>query len=115
MKSRDIQDHLPIAPRQIVTTHGALELAKQSYGPAYLIAVLMLFRRHLNGDWGHVDNFDSRSNDDALISGYRILAAYTLCPIGCGRAVNGACEPHKVWIITEADRSATTMLLPSEY
>jgi hypothetical protein len=58
--------------------------------------------RHSSGDWGDVDDADKKSNDRALIDGTRILSAYT---------VNGV----KVWIITEADRSVTTVLLPEDY
>ena len=58
--------------------------------------------RHSTCDWGDLCEEDSLLNDDALISGDRILSAY--------KTTKG-----KVWIITEADRSATTILFPSEY
>jgi len=60
-------------------------------------------RRHAQGDWGEVSEHDWQANEDALVGGARILSAY----------VSGTGE--KFWIITEADRSATTMLLPDEY
>jgi hypothetical protein len=62
-----------------------------------------LFDRHITGDWGDLDQDDKNSNDDAVKSGASIFSSYDL--------------PTKatVWIITEADRSATTILLPSEY
>jgi hypothetical protein len=62
-----------------------------------------LFDRHICGDWGDLDQNDKNSNDDALKSGASVFSSYDL--------------PTKatVWIITEADRSATTILLPSEY
>jgi len=59
--------------------------------------------RHSRGDWGDVCDQDSMSNDDALVNQRRILSAYT--------SSNG----KKFWIITEHDRSLTTLLLPQEY
>ena len=60
-------------------------------------------QRHQAGDWGELDNADREANDRALIDGTRILSAY--------RAAKGT----RFWIITEADRSATTVLLPEDY
>lgn len=60
-------------------------------------------RRHERGDWGEVCEEDWRSNDQALAEGARVLSAY--------RSSKGV----KFWVITEWDRSATTVLLPSEY
>ncbi len=61
-------------------------------------------QRHLSGDWGEMDAHDSRLNDAAVRSGEdRIFSAY------CTSA------GEKLWCITEWDRSATTILLPSEY
>jgi hypothetical protein len=59
--------------------------------------------RHLAGDWGELDAHDTAANDRALRLDERIISAYRLS--------NG----EKIWIITEADRSATTIILPSEY
>jgi len=59
--------------------------------------------RHQEGDWGDLGREDKEDNDQAVWMGGRILSAY--------RASTG----EKFWIITEADRSATTVLLPSEY
>ena len=59
--------------------------------------------RHASGDWGDVCPDDKQANDDALKVGARLLSAYHT---GSGQ---------KFWIITEADRSATTVLLPEEY
>ena len=85
-------------PGQVVITPGALDAfitAKEAFDP-YLI-------RHERGDWGDLDADDRRANEHALLHGTRLLSAYTL---GDGT---------KVWIITEADRSSSTILLPSEY
>lgn len=64
-----------------------------------LVAIL----HHHAGDWGDVCPEDRRANELALIEGSRLLSAY--------RSVAGV----KFWIITEADRSATTVLLPEDY
>ncbi|MFZ1399597.1 MAG: hypothetical protein WAS33_22020 [Candidatus Promineifilaceae bacterium] len=64
--------------------------------------------RHAQGDWGdELDAFDKQQNDLAVKEGYRILSAYNV-PIGNG-------ETERIWIITESDRSATTILQPREY
>ena len=83
-------------PGQIVATPGALELAEQG------IDLLSYLQRHLEGDWGDLCPEDKAENDFSLANGYRLLSAYDT---PCG----------KLWIITEADRSATTFLLPDEY
>lgn len=83
---------------QVVATPGALE-ALQDAGqePA------MFLRRHVAGDWGEVPPEDAQENELSVKRGFRILSAYTLN------------TSVKIWIITEADRSATTLLLPDEY
>jgi hypothetical protein len=88
---------------QIVATPGALE-ALQKAGEAASEFV----QRHIRGDWGEVCEEDGQLNAQALIDGSRILSAY--------RTSLG----EKLWVITEAvddsgSRSATTVLLPSEY
>jgi hypothetical protein len=65
--------------------------------------ILRAICRHLNGDWGEVCPDDWVENELSLIEGFRLLSVYH------GR--NGT----KFWVITEADRSVTTALLPSEY
>jgi hypothetical protein len=59
--------------------------------------------RHASGDWGEVSSEDAGENELSLLSGLRLLSAYQI--------KDGA----RIWIITEADRSATTILLPEEY
>ena len=85
-------------PGQIVATPGALEAFRASGDDplAYLI-------RHLTGDWGDVDEHDRHENELSLREGFRLLSAYATS--------NGT----RFWIITEADRSVTTFLLPAEY
>lgn len=80
----------------IYTTPGVLESVIQDDIPSSLA-------RHQSGDWGDVDAEDKRENAFALGRRLRLLSAY--------RSSNGI----KFWIITEADRSSTTVLLPSEY
>jgi hypothetical protein len=63
--------------------------------------------KHSHADWGDLDNFDKRQNDIAVKEGLRVLSAYDV-PVGNRKT-------ERIWIITEADRSCTTVLLPSEY
>ena len=81
---------------RIVSTPRALEALTQD-------DILMGIQRHQAGDWGDLQNEDLVANDQALIGRTRILSAYT------------AARGTKFWIMTEADRSATTVLLPEEY
>ena len=66
-------------------------------------AILEAIGRHHNGDWGTLSKEDRDANEDALKVGSRLLSAY--------HEPNGT----KFWIITEADRSVTTILLPEDY
>ena len=82
---------------RIVATPGALQLLQETgEEPLYYLA------RHCTGDWGDLDNYDNKENELALKHGWRIVSSY---PVG----------EKTVWIITEADRSVTTILLPEEY
>ena len=65
--------------------------------------VLSALRRHASGDWGELGEEDRAANDRALVEGTRLLSAY--------RSSKGI----RFWIITEADRSVTTILLPEDY
>ena len=56
----------------------------------------------MSGDWSEMDVDDQESNRDAITEGSRIFSAYTV-------------QDVKFWVITEADKSSTTILLPSEY
>jgi hypothetical protein len=83
---------------RIVATPGALEVMnKAGDNPALFLS------HHVTGDWGEVPKEDKAENELSLKKGYRILSVYRLS------------DKTKIWIITEADRSATTILLPSEY
>jgi hypothetical protein len=82
----------------IVATPGAIDALQQAgETPASFL------RRHVAGDWGDVDEDDRDENELSLREGFRLLSAYKLA------------DGTKIWIITEADRSVTTILLPSEY
>lgn len=65
---------------------------------------VLLLARHIHGEWGDLNAEDLVANELALLTGKRLLSSYNLPD---GRS--------KVWIITEADRSVTTILLPEEY
>lgn len=65
--------------------------------------VIKCVKRHASGDWGEVCEEDKLLNDNAVNNGERIMSVYT------------DDEGQKVWIITEWDRSTTTVLLPEEY
>jgi len=80
----------------IVATPGALKSVSHD-------EIICSLRRHSQGDWGELDREDVAANERALEKGGRLVSAY--------KTVQGT----KFWIITEADRSATTILLPSEY
>ena len=67
------------------------------------VAPEALLDRHGRGDWGDLSEGDRELNGEALSAGERLLSAYVLP------------DTTRVWIITEADRSATTLLLPSDY
>lgn len=86
---------------QTVMTRGVSEWMKKDDAMRYT-KVLKCLGRHQSGDWGDVDDEDKQTNNDALEYGDRVLSAYTV-------------DDTKLWIITEWDRSVTTVLFPSEY
>ena len=81
----------------IVTTPGALALMSENE-----INGVELLTRHCSGDWGELTEDDYQENELSLKEGFRILSAYEI-------------EGGKIYVITEADRSATTFLLPEDY
>ena len=82
----------------LVATPGALSVLEKNG-----VVPMRLISRHMKGDWGDVPPDDAAANTNALRIGARLLSSYAL-PDGA-----------RIWIITEADRSATTLLLPEEY
>jgi len=91
---------------QIVATRGVYDLARKNADFAEFIAKSL--SRHVKGDWGDVNDEDKQTNNRALKQGTRLLSAYN-----DGRfPKNGIAT---IWIITESDRSVTTVLFPDEY
>ena len=87
----------PLPLGRDVATPGALKLLMEAKAHPF-----DYLARHAAGDWGALCAFDRRQNEMALREGYRVFSSYKV-PAG------------SVWIITEADRSVTTILLPEEY
>jgi hypothetical protein len=83
---------------QLVGTPSAIKALKDAEQDP-----LELLYRHVTGDWGTLDEEDKKENEFSVEHGFRILSSYEL--------ETGV----KIWLITEADRSATTFLLPDEY
>lgn len=83
---------------RVLATPGALQaLEKAGQQPQEFLD------RHVNGDWGEVDCHDAAENEFSLQHGFRLLSS---CTTAAG---------DRLWIITEVDSSATTLLLPEEY
>ena len=82
----------------IVATPGALAALDRAGDTA-----TAFLRRHVSGDWGELDSDDRAENERSVARGLRLLSAYALS------------DGTRIWVITEADRSSTTLLLPSEY
>lgn len=93
---------LPIIPLfpagQIVATPGALALLEQLNK-----STLEFLSRHLRGDWGDLCQEDKTENELGLKHGFRVMSSYDVT------------RTEKIWVITEPDRSVTTLLLPDEY
>ncbi len=89
--------HKPKFPlgRTVITPNALQALAADE--------VLQALARHQCGDWGAVCEDDRAENEQSLKEGFRLLSAYH------------AKDGRKFWVITEADRSATTVLLPEDY
>jgi hypothetical protein len=92
----DTPDKIKFQPGSIVATFGALQIATNE-------EIAGLLTRHLSGDWGDLGDEDKKANKQALKDQLRILSSYKLP------------GDKKLWLITEADRSATTVLTPGEY
>ena len=81
--------------RVVITDHADEELSREDVPRA--------LERHLRGDWGDLEAPNQRENERALLQGCRLLSAY------CSHA------GVRFWILTEPDRSATTVMLPEDY
>jgi hypothetical protein len=84
-----------------VFTRGVNDLVADN--TEFAMLVIRSLARHSSGDWGDLDKEDKDANTAAVVMGERILSAYESKPL------------PKIWIITEHDRSVTTVLFPSEY
>ena len=87
-------------PGLMMVTNGVHTLIEQG-----LLDIHSYLNRHLSGDWGELSDEDKQSNEQALQYGERLFSAYEI----------EAGDERKLWIITERDRSVTTLLLPHEY
>ncbi len=87
----------PLPLGRVVATPGALNLLRKSGGHPF-----DFLARHAAGDWGELCEFDRRQNQIALREGLRVFGSY--------ETTAGRC-----WVLTEADRSVTTILLPEDY
>ena len=97
-------EYKPFSLGRIVATRGVINTVPHS-------RLLECFNCHVHGDWGVVDAEDAAENNLSTHEGFRIFSSYPIDP-------SKPCKGHGencLWIITEADRSATTFLLPDEY
>lgn len=89
--------HKELILGRVVATPGVLQvLGEMGISPLELVTM------HATGNWGQVSEADWQANERALQDGSRIFSAYEI-------------QGQKIWIITEADRSSTCILLPNEY
>jgi hypothetical protein len=95
-----------------VITRGADDVVRRFH-----VSPLELLTRHACGDWGSVDEEDVAANERALVEGTRLLSVYVLSGSRVNQSSLMSEHPGNatVWVITEADRSSTTLLLPEEY
>jgi hypothetical protein len=104
---RELQPDNPLFELgQIVLSRGVV-----AFAPNEIMRFGVYLSRHHAGDWGVIDEHDQRVNPEAQKHGGRLMSAYAIDPqrpsLGHG--------PNTIWIITEADRQTTTLLLPEEY
>lgn len=88
-----------ILGRQVVSQKISVEILENKI---FAIEIFDALERFCNKDWGEMNEEDKAANEQALTEENRIMGAYQTCK-------------GKIWIITEADRSATTVLFPDEY
>ncbi|NOH36590.1 type I restriction endonuclease subunit M [Vibrio chagasii] len=89
---------VPFLLGKVVYTQGVQLLLDRHVG----VNLSIYLERHQNGDWGDICIEDKITNDEATKTGERVISSYTICD-------------QSVWVITERDRSVTTILLPCEY
>lgn len=103
------QDHSHPAVSRLLSPAPLFSLGQVVATPAVIdhlmehgISARTFLHRHQHGDWGDVCSEDAATNEAAIKHGFRILSSYE-------------CAGERLWIITEADRSVTTLLQPDEY
>src|SRR5690348_930901 len=104
MRSAFVIPHSLFELGAVVSTPGAMRQCSLGH-------LALCLARHACGDWGEVSKQDTASNNEAVKHGFRILSAYPIDPAKPSKGYG----QNTLWIITEADRSVTTFLLPSEY
>jgi hypothetical protein len=92
-------DKFPLG--RVVVTRGVI--ARIAEDSRFARLVQNSLARHRKGDWGDLGDEDKQENELSLREGFRLLSAYEEEGL------------PKIWIITEADRSVTTVLFPDEY
>ena len=99
-------------PGAVVATPGALALLEETG-----FSAVALLSRHLHGDWGDCCADDAATNEFAVTQQVRLMSVYRLVdPVKLANTPSDKrSDLPTIWIITEADRSVTTLLLPSEY
>jgi hypothetical protein len=108
-KPRTAAQFLPLKLGDIYMTPGVSDLIETGKVTWQILVTYIV--RHQSGDWGDACEEDKASNDESLVNGTRIISAYPIDPNGERKGWGDNC----IWIITEADRSSTTILLPKEY
>src|SRR5215469_630714 len=110
LRSKDPKPPKGVFPMQEISKQPAFELGQIVATPGALAALKKagqqpgeFLTRHVNREWGDLDEEDRKENEYSLEHGFRLLSAYK---------TNAG---DRLWIITEADRSVTTLLLPEEY
>lgn len=90
-------------PNQTKFPLGRIVATQNALDSIHLEDIQKALERHAQGDWGDLDEHDLAANEEALVHGNRILSAYL------------SRTQVRFWIISERDRSSTTVLLPSDY
>ncbi len=91
-----LEKPLPLGHLFIITPGAMIVLKTLEVSPSSLLT------RHQAGDWGELDEEDKKANQDALAYGLRIMSVYRVLGV-------------RFWVITEANRASTTIMLPEEY
>ena len=97
---------------QVVMTRGVADFAAENTRFSAFVTRCMI--HHAAGDWGDLTEEDIEMNNDALKNGGRLFSAYNFREPFATESEYGE-RRNKIWIITEYDRSATTVLFPDEY